>query len=87
MLKYVLCPGYVRSRTDSGLHFITANQLVELYGVRRDECALRPDSDDPTRNGWSPPPGAIELHPRYNGDYCLPEPATERPARRCLPLR
>ena len=42
--KYLVYPGYVRSRSDGDIHFITAQMLMRLYGVRPDECiVVRPD--------------------------------------------
>ena len=37
---YVLCPGWVRSRTDGDAHFIGARQLAHLYGVSMAECLV-----------------------------------------------
>jgi hypothetical protein len=74
--RYVLCPGYVISRTDGQRHFVGAEQLRRLYGVPARECVTYPQGDgdeaDIRRRIWRDPPGAIQLMPRHNGDYRLP---------------
>ena len=39
---YVLCHGWVRSRTDGDAHFIGASQLAHLYGVPFRDCYVMP---------------------------------------------
>jgi len=70
--KYVLNPGYVFSKSDGDEHFITARRLAELYRVPMSACVIRPDVGDPRNRGWYSPPGAIELYPRFDGNYMLP---------------
>lgn len=74
--RYVLMPGYVTSRTDGQRHFINAQRLCNLYGVRMAECVVYPigytSEDDIRRRNWRHPPGAIELYPRFDGRYTLP---------------
>jgi hypothetical protein len=74
--RYVLCPGYVISRTDGQRHFVGVSQLRQLYGVPRHECVTYPQGDgdqaDILRRIWRAPPGSVELRPRYDGDYTLP---------------
>lgn len=80
--RYLLCPGSVISRTDGDRHHITAVQLARLYGVSMDDCIV-------LSSDWSGPSGErrrnelraradsgdlIALHPRYDGNYSLPEP-------------
>lgn len=81
-VKYLLCPGKVRSHTDSDVHFIGALQLASLYGVRMVECLILPDFDKEDFPGQraqlyerSGPSGdLIKLTPRYDGNYLLPRP-------------
>ena len=40
--KYLLFPGWVRSKNDSDQHFITASQLARLHGVDIRECLVVP---------------------------------------------
>lgn len=70
-VKYLLCPGHVQSKTDRQYHYVDARDLARLYGVRMDECDVRPERAF-SRFGWRPDPGLIELHPRWDGDYRLP---------------
>lgn len=66
--RYVLVPGYVRSKADGDTHYINDVMLQRLYGVDPSLCVTQPKNS----NGWSAPTGAILLHPKYNGDYILP---------------
>ena len=38
--KYLVIPGFVISHTDGEIHFITADKLIKLYNVPRDECVI-----------------------------------------------
>lgn len=38
--KYLVRPGRIRSINDGDLHFIEAEELMRLYGVRRQECII-----------------------------------------------
>lgn len=64
---YLLRPGWVRSVGDGQFHWIGAGRLSELYGVPMRHCAVL----DPMRMR-TPPPYAVVLAPRENGDYRLP---------------
>jgi hypothetical protein len=66
-IKYILCPGQV------GKTFINAKQLAKLYKVSMAECIKQPRDAD--LKGWTPPAGAIELHPDPSGIYQLPTTA------------
>ena len=67
-MRYVLCPGWVKSKSDGDLHYITAPRLAQLYGVRVNDCAVW-DSEKPQPGGR---PEGIYLYPDYHGDYRLP---------------
>jgi hypothetical protein len=75
--KYVLCPGYVRSKHDGDLHFVGADKLTHLYGISRGECYVLRESDGLLRDReierFRRIEGLIWLYPMYNGDYSLPE--------------
>ncbi len=70
---YVMHGGPVVSKNDGDLHYVSAAQLVELYGVDP-RCAvdahritgglLRAEATGVAR--------LVHLHPRYDGDYTLP---------------
>ena len=77
-VRYLLCPGYVKSKYDGDEHYIGAMRLARLYGVDPRECEIfepRP---------WWPASfyrqderrykDLIKLVPRYDGDYTLPSP-------------
>ena len=79
--RYLLCPGLVRSRVDRQAHHVGAADLARLYGVPMAECVVMPlqrpefhrarmDLLDRVRLGE-----LTALHPRFDGDYSLPQPA------------
>ena len=70
-VRYLLCPGNVMSKTDRQYHHVGAQDLARLYGVRMDQCEVRPERML-ARFGWRPAAGVIELHPRFDGNYSLP---------------
>lgn len=64
--RYVLHPGYIKSKNDGEEHFIGGPKLARLYGVDIRECVF---GDMP---GYQECDGDIHLWPQYNGDYSLP---------------
>lgn len=64
MIKYLLHPGYVISKTDGDRHYITAKMLMKLYNVRPEECVVYfsyqpyPNQDE-----------LIDLYPMASGKY------------------
>ena len=69
MIKYLICPGMVTSKTDGDRHYITANQLISLYRVKRSECVVMPKNN----RGYIPDDELIRLSPDYNGRYIVPQ--------------
>lgn len=67
MIKYALRPGYVYSREDGERHYINALTLAQLYQVSLEECMVV------TSMFTKIPEGVIELFPRHNGNYRIPE--------------
>ena len=41
--EYMICPGWVVSKRDSDLHWISAPQLIKLYQVNPQECIINVD--------------------------------------------
>jgi len=66
--KYVIFPGWIRSKNDGDRHFIGVGALAELYQVNLSECLVY---DDHMPSHFYD--GLIRLHPKYNGDYTIPE--------------
>jgi hypothetical protein len=66
-IMYALHPGEVRAR-DGDVHFISAEQLIRLYGVHPQMCVI-------ARKGWDRTyhPDFLEqfvhLYPREDGKY------------------
>lgn len=69
--RYMVCPGYVYSRSDSDRHWISADRLIRLYGVNPAECIVS-TSETERRGTWAA--DLIRLAPKWDGDYSLPEP-------------
>lgn len=65
-IRYILHPGWIRSKHDGDSHYITAPMLWSLYGVPPAQCRVY----DPARKGEE---GEVHLYPRYNGNYTLPQ--------------
>ncbi len=70
-MKYIIFPGYVTSKNDGDSHWISAPQLMRLYGVAPVDCLI---FDDRVRFAGYPP-HLIALRPRRDGNYALPAPA------------
>jgi hypothetical protein len=68
MVKYLVIPGNVRSRNDGDIHYISARQLMQLYGVNPDECVIY----DNRFGGRQYSDELIPLRPMFNGNYTLP---------------
>ena len=69
--KYLIIPGWVRSRNDEDKHWIGADKLMELYGVDPAECetlTMREFTHTPEHD-------LIPLAPRYSGNYTLSKEA------------
>lgn len=79
---YLLCPGWVTSRTDGQDHHVGADDLARLYGVPMSECVVLPDGHSVmtkhTRGQLLARVDAgdlVALRPRHDGDYRLPQSA------------
>ena len=74
MKKYLIVPDFVTSNNDGDRHFISAQQLIKLYGVDAEEChvASHPAHLEGFNIGGENP--LIILAPRYDGNYQLPQP-------------
>ena len=73
--RYLVLPGRVYSRTDGDDHFISASQLMHLYGVDPRECVigeLEPHGDYSRRPLGMRGDDMIELRPDYSGRYQIP---------------
>lgn len=66
-LKYLVVPDYVLSKNDKQWHWVGAADLIRLYKVDPRECFIF----NPERRLY--PDSLIELYPKYNGDYKVPE--------------
>jgi len=75
--KYVLCPGYIRSKNDNQLHYIGAARLADLYRVPIRECQIYEPApwwpESYYRQAEEDYQNLIWLRPNYNGDYTIPK--------------
>jgi len=60
--KYVLHSGYVKSTYDGDIHHISAYELVNLYGLKREDCVI-------ARPHICYPKDYIHLWPDSTGKY------------------
>ncbi len=66
-ITHIVYPGPVRSKTDGDEHYITANQLVWLYGLRPGTYLIYPfDRGAYTEEFFD---SLTPAHPRYDGRY------------------
>lgn len=69
MKKYIVIPGEVRSQNDGDIHFISAQQLIHLYGVDPKECKIVTRGEAEIRGFFG---DWIFLFPRQDGNYTIP---------------
>ena len=78
-VRYLLCPGLVRSKADGQSHHVPAMQLAGLYGVPLSACVILPGArpgDRLLRSALLARVACgelVALYPRYDGDYRLPD--------------
>lgn len=68
MKKYLVIPDYVHSISDGDYHYITARQLIKLYGVPPSECVIVSSLKDIYYRGLEVN-DLIVLRPLRNGLY------------------
>lgn len=75
-IRFLVRPGWVTSRTDGQRHWITADKLMRLYLLRREECIVE---GEPSKLHTTGPRfdtrHLIQITPRYDGNY----PAFQKP--------
>lgn len=62
---FVLYPGFIASRSDEDIHYITYLQLINLYKLDRRKCI----NAKVIRGIPKEKKGYIHLKPRFFGDY------------------
>lgn len=71
--KYLVLPGFIQSKSDAEVHWISGRQLINLYGVDSGECVIA-DVEGLVRRGWNVELNKlIKLTPNYSGDYSIPK--------------
>lgn len=71
MSTIFLHPGYVESKVDGDVHYISARKLADLYQVDHRKCAVV--HNNPERSGMSTrmikTAGEVHLYPKFSGNY------------------
>ena len=70
--KYICYGGYVLSKKDKDMHYISAKRIAELYGVSPRDCLMIDDYNREEKTRGLNVSDRIELYPRYDGNYKLP---------------
>ena len=72
MNKYMLHPGWVQSQSDGDRHYISAQQLCDLYGVNISQCEIYKNEPGVkySVDEWK---RFKHLRPRYDGKYLREE--------------
>lgn len=68
MTKYILIGDYVRSH-DGDLHYISANKLLQLYNLKKEECILVEHGLKDKLIGFARQGDYKFLYPRQDGRY------------------
>lgn len=69
-MRFVLFPGYVESKNDGDVHWVTAEQLHWLYMVKASPYIVVVDGL--VQGGcvkYTPQEGDVACLPRYDGEY------------------
>lgn len=72
MKKYIVYGGYVPSKSDKDLHYISAKKVAELYGISPRECLMIDNYNKDEKTRGLIIGDRIELYPRFDGSYKLP---------------
>ena len=68
MIKYILHPGHIISKTDGEEHYISAVMLCHLYKVSAPECTIVGSTSLVNVR----PEILVHLYPRSDGKYSKP---------------
>lgn len=69
--KYIVESGYVRSKNDSQIHWITCHDLMILYGVSPAECICNPNFNSLAGINPLKLRNFKILRPRFDGNYSV----------------
>jgi hypothetical protein len=67
--RYVLCPGWITSKSDGDRHYISAAKLARYYGVNLRDCLIELPKQRLHPKFYT---GMVFLEPWDDGDYRLP---------------
>lgn len=69
-IYYVVCSGWITRKDDGQRYYVNPHELMDLYGVshRTHDVHFHPEGRH-EYFGWNPPPDAVYLHPRDDGNY------------------
>ena len=69
MKKYIVYSGGVVSRNDGDVHYITAEQIMQLHHVNPQDCIIVRTKEDRLRLKGIDTSKMIRLFPRNDGNY------------------
>lgn len=71
-IVYFVYPGFITSKNDNDEHYITADTLIWLYKVKKEDCVIiRNELDIIKAKRAFVDHKIVTLSPRYDGDYSL----------------
>lgn len=69
MKKYICYGGYLPSKNDNDMHYISAYKLAQLYRINPRNCLMIDYWDKEEKTKGLDIGNRIELNPRYDGNY------------------
>jgi hypothetical protein len=71
--RYILFGGTTKSARDSDIHYVSARELMSLYRLSPADCILIDHESDLGKLHGLDRSALIDLHPRYDGNYNVPQ--------------
>lgn len=71
-MKYIVIADYVVSKNDGYKHYVTAKELIRLYGVSEEYCLMFNSYDSYQREKHRIGPNNFKiLMPKFSGNYSM----------------
>jgi len=67
--KYLIFGGYIHSKNDGDLHFISGDRLRQLYNINKEDCIIVNNEEDKMKIKGIKRYEFIELYPKFDGKY------------------
>lgn len=76
--RFIIHPGWIRSKNDGDIHWISGAMLMRLYRVFSHESVIVDEKNFPgSEASYRERPGDIHLYPNYYGNYYIHEAILE----------